>query len=393
MHQTMQYCTSCEKFAMANGRTEVFILRENSPLAKGASKMIHLEHDSLVITFPELHDDARLTIDFQRTLRIPDDGQDYPLPPGLGRFPLRHVDDYSEKIPEKWKKHGGIMFPMYQSEAMWLNFSSRYPMAVKIATGKINAVTGKEWSEDLDSDEQDYLIVPDQPWLDGYAVKKGSIRQFVAMPLGSGYSAEEQITKKAEFGGIQILVYPMKKEKYEEWKKSQERSIFRHTDFAMDGGHWVEQSMPMVASSRTMYSAEMPSDALAMPDMGLAPGGSMKQEIYEDKYGMESWDREHRSRCFVHLTNSLIWRAVTGSEPPTTPPTSAEYEAHGLPWFDYYGGDNKALEGSEVLDKLKSVKDLGKEKKDNPLPENESVKPGKVVPLGEKGNLVREGDF
>ena len=31
---------------------------------------------------------------FQRTLRIPDDGRDYPLPPGLGRFPLRHIDDY-----------------------------------------------------------------------------------------------------------------------------------------------------------------------------------------------------------------------------------------------------------------------------------------------------------
>ncbi len=32
-------------------------------------------------------------IGFQRTLRIPDNGKTHPLPPGLGKFPLRHVDD------------------------------------------------------------------------------------------------------------------------------------------------------------------------------------------------------------------------------------------------------------------------------------------------------------
>jgi hypothetical protein len=78
--------------------------------------MIELKHDSLVFTFPEVHPDAKLKIDFQRTLRIPDDDKDYPLPPGLGRFPLRHVDDYSKTVPAKWIEHGGVMLPMYQSE-------------------------------------------------------------------------------------------------------------------------------------------------------------------------------------------------------------------------------------------------------------------------------------
>lgn len=27
-------------------------------------------------------------VEFQRTLRIPDDGNEYPLPPGLGSFPI-----------------------------------------------------------------------------------------------------------------------------------------------------------------------------------------------------------------------------------------------------------------------------------------------------------------
>ena len=52
--------------------------------------MIALEGDALIFRFPEVHDDARTSIEFERTLRIPDDGKHYPLPPGLGAFPLRH---------------------------------------------------------------------------------------------------------------------------------------------------------------------------------------------------------------------------------------------------------------------------------------------------------------
>ena len=44
------------------------------------------------------------------------------------------------------------------------------------------------------------------PRLDGYCVEKGIIRQFVAMPLGEGYSVEEQLTGEPTWGGVQILV-------------------------------------------------------------------------------------------------------------------------------------------------------------------------------------------
>ena len=33
-------------------------------------------------------------VSFQRKLRIPDDGRTYPLPPGLGSFPVKEVADY-----------------------------------------------------------------------------------------------------------------------------------------------------------------------------------------------------------------------------------------------------------------------------------------------------------
>jgi hypothetical protein len=103
--------------------------------------MITLEQDELVFRFPEVHENATCAIGFQRTLRIPDDDQDYPLPPGLGSFPLRHLDDFASRVPEKWRPRGGVVMPMHQAEAMWINFdNSGYPFAIKVATGKINAV-------------------------------------------------------------------------------------------------------------------------------------------------------------------------------------------------------------------------------------------------------------
>ena len=333
--------------------------------------MIELKSDALVFSFPEVHSDAVLRVDFQRTLRIPDDGSDYPLPPGLGRFPLRHVDDFARRVSERWIERGGVMLPMYQSEALWLNFTDTrgYPFAVKVAAGKVNAVTGDPWADSVNRDPQDYLVVPEQPWLDGYCVEKGLIRQFVAMPLGSGYSAEEQITGTAEQGGIQIIAYPMKREAYERIRSR------------------MAEGPEPAAYEVACYSMSV--------DMGLAPGGRMRQDVYDDPHTFGDWDTKHANRCFVHLGNSLVWQAVTGGPPPTVPPTSDEYTRAGLPWFEYYGGDLQALEGSETLEGLKSVTQMGTEKGDVPLPENVSVSPDNVIALrkGLRKDQVREGVF
>jgi len=330
--------------------------------------MITLEHNALVFRFPELHPDAVARIEFQRTLRIPDDDRDYPLPPGLGPFPLRHLDDFAGRLPPSWAERGGVVMPMHQSEAMWLSFDGAYPCALRIATGKIDAVTGETWKRGLSATPQNYVVIPAQPWLDGYAVEQGTIRQFVAMPLGEGYTAEEQLTGAAEHGGLQIEVFPMKPQVYERLG---------------------------VEAASLRYSAPM-SDMVEMAslDMGLAPGGRMIQEIYEDPYGIEAWETGVSSRCFVSIANSLAWAAVTGEAPPTEPPSAADYTAAGLPWFDYYGGDKAALKGSKTLSKLKSVKAMGEQKGTSPLPENESVEPGPVITLGnDKMTVVRESDF
>jgi len=342
--------------------------------------MIELKADKLVFSCPDVHASAALSISFQRTLRIPDDENDYPLPPGLGEFPLRHIDDHADRVPASWIEHGGVMLPMYQSEAMWLYFDSKYdverhvdyPFAIKIATGKINAVSGKEWKQGLHrKPTQDYVVVPGQPWLDGYCVEKGIIRQFVAMPLGAGYTAEEQITGKAEHGGLQIMAIPMKREVYEKRFPKREPARF---------------------SIGRMPHFSMSDSCAEYGEMGLAPGGRMKQDIYEDEFDLADWDLEQASRCFVHIANSMVWHQITGTKPPTTPPTAKEYTAAGLPWFMWYDDKRAGLKGSKVLGSLKSIATLGRHKKDVPLPENTTVKPQNVIPLrqGLNKNQVRE---
>ena len=323
--------------------------------------MIELHDNRLVFRFPEVHEDARLEVDFQRTLRIPDDNRSYPLPPGLGAFPLSHVDDHVERLPAEWGQRGGVFLPMYQAEAMWLSFEGTYPMAVKVAAGMINALTGEPWTNELVEEPQDYLVVPEQPWLDGFCVEQGLVRQFVAMPLGAGYSAEEQLTGEAQHGGLQIAVYPMKRSRYEE--------------------------MMQIVYSRVDLSAPAPE---AEAEMGLAPGGLMEQEIYEDPHGFDAWERSVRSRCFVHILNSTQFLGVTGGAPPHEPVGAQDYSAAGLPWFEYYGADVEALAGATKLAGLDSVAAKSVKVGDGVLADNEPVTPAVV---GLAGRPVREGDF
>ncbi|MEW7996657.1 MAG: hypothetical protein G8D90_14345 [gamma proteobacterium symbiont of Clathrolucina costata] len=332
--------------------------------------MIELLNNKLTFRFPEVHNKAVCSIDFQRTLRIPDDNREYPLPPGLGHFPVEHVDDFSDKLPDAWRTHGGVFIPMYQSEALWINFAGDYPCAVKIAAGKINAVSGEPWSNGLSAKPQDYVVIPEQPWLDGFNVSEDFIRQFVAMPLGEGFSAEEQITGKAEHGGLQIIVYPMKRDVYAEHFERLAEADLDYLD------------MPVFRCSACESAA---------PDMGLAPGGLMRQEIYEDEYGIDAWDLDNGFRCFVHLANSEQYQTITGHHPPHKPANVRDYSKAGLPWFDYYD-DNKALPGSDTLSKLTSVaaKIIGKG--NATLPNNDPVQP-KVIKIISKANMVRDGEF
>jgi hypothetical protein len=264
------------------------------------------------------------------------------------------------------------MMPLHQAEAMWIAFGGggwwsggRYPCAIKVAAGKINAISGKPWRPELDGSDRDYIVVPEQPWLDGFCVAKDVIRQFVAMPLGSGYSVEEQITGKPEHGGLQIIVYPMRKSHYEALLQRRERASFYRG--------------ALVARSRMGMACAPAEPARAM---GLAAGGRMKQQIYSDPHGLGAWDQSVSSRFFVTLVDAVQWREITGEAPPTRRPTAADYTKAGMPWFDYYASYLETLGGAQPLAVVKSVEEMATEKGDQVLGSHGEVDPGTIISLG-----------
>jgi hypothetical protein len=281
----------------------------------------------------------RFAVSFQRTLRIPDDGKVYPLPPGLGAFPLRRVEDFAERLPAAWREQGGVFLPMYQREALWLWFDAAAwkPNAVKVGVGRVNAVSGGAWEEGLRADPQNYVVCPDQPWLDGINAGDGTIRQFVAMPLGLGYTVEAALTGGEEFGGIQIEVYEPRPGRFPDRPPGRAED---HGPFFLEG-------------------------VTAGPAMGLGAGGAMAQRIYPDPHGIETWDTANRGGITVHIVNSEQYRSITGAEPLLTPISARTYTELGLPWFDLY---DEALGHIPPAERLAGAKTIAERDAERGLP-------------------------
>jgi hypothetical protein len=296
----------------------------------------------------------RFAVSFQRTLRIPDDGKRYPLPPTLGMFPVRQVSAYASAVPPAWLEQGGFFFPMYQSEALWLAFEGApwKPNAVKVGIGRINAVSGEAWDEALRSQPQDYLVCPLQPWLDGINSGAGVIRQFVAMPLGLGVTVEAQLSGEEQFGGLQLLVIDPKPGLFPDQPPPPPPMP------EMPPGLGQALGLPVSPLMAAFAPQGAPPPEMGEPaDMGLAAGGQVQQSLYPDPHGVETWDLGNSARLFIHIVNSQAYQRITGEAPPPSPVNPQVYNQHGFPWFELYDDDLGKLDGSA---KLAGVQSLGK---------------------------------
>jgi hypothetical protein len=98
-----------------------------------------------------------LKISFRRTIRVPDNNVTHFLPPDLGTFPLRRFSQYASKLPKAMADKGGLFFPMYQKEAMWIDFECKKSYFIKIYVGGTRGdVPG------IIRALQDYVVVPEQ---------------------------------------------------------------------------------------------------------------------------------------------------------------------------------------------------------------------------------------
>ena len=223
------------------------------------------------------------------------------------------------------------------------------------------------WIEHLVKDPQNYVALPQQPWLDGINSGDGFIRQFVAVPMGSGATVEGQVTGQETHGGVQLRAVGLTEQALSEWHAAQALRTACCEDL-MAGG-------PLLAPSASM---------------GLGAGGRMRQEVYSDHRPLADYDEDGARRAFVHLCSAAQWTAITGEVPPSTPVDRDAYVDAGLPWFDFYDADARDLAPSKILSNVKSVyKRLGTEK-DSFVP----VDPKTVVTIGGVSpDVVADGEW
>ncbi|MGH2705793.1 MAG: hypothetical protein ACRDJ4_12070 [Actinomycetota bacterium] len=276
----------------------------------------------VVVSGDEVRVGPRFSVAFQRTLRIPEDGKEYPLPPGLGRLPVHRVGDFRGRLPSRWADDE-LFIPLYQREALWLAFDGAWwkPNAVQVGVGGVNAVSGTGWGEELVPSPQNYLVCPDQPWLDGINAGDGFVRQFVAVPLGEGRTVEGQVTGREERGGIQLRVFEPRPGRFPDEPPTQ----------GQDAG-----------------AAGMPQRSASL---GLGAGGRIRQRIYPDPYGVEAWDPA-AAEVACHILNADEYLGATGRRPPPSPITAETYAEWGLPWFDLYDEGVGDVPGPEALSGL-----------------------------------------
>lgn len=296
----------------------------------------------------------RCRITFQRTLRIPEDGRTYPLPPSLGLLPVELADttepasvdpagtDPAATDPASIK----VIVPLRQREALWIGFEGAWwkPNAIKVGVGGVDAIAGRPWDEELHDDPQDYLVCPEQPWLDGINSGDGVTRQFVATPLGAGRTVEAQLRAGHEQGGMRLTVYEPRP------------------------GRFPDE--PPAARSSAAPSPVDASDAGS--DLGIGAGGTIEQKVYPDPHGLDVWDASSRTTLDVRLLNSEQYLAATGRPPPPTPVDAETYTAHGLPWFRLYDEAAADLAAPDTLTGVRSLADLA-ERDDPDRPPDRSV--------------------
>jgi hypothetical protein len=225
---------------------------------------------------------------------------------------------------------------MYQREALWLGFRGApwHPNAVVVSAGGVNAVSGQTAASGgetvLTDRPQNYIVAPPQPWLDGFNTGDGTVRQFVAMPLGLGYSVAASVTGEERFGRIRLTVFEPRPGRFPD-EPPPEPSL---------------EKRPMAGMGAGRSSA-----------MGLGAGGVMRQRIYPDPHGLEVWDPRRYAAMDIHIVNSLEFRDIVGEDPPPSPIDAAVYSRHGLPWFARYDEAQGDLPAAAPLADAKTVRE------------------------------------
>ncbi|KAI0534885.1 hypothetical protein GGR58DRAFT_33352 [Xylaria digitata] len=406
-----------------------------------------LEGNSIVVKHQSSdYRSQHLAIEFKRTIRVPDNADDAKLPPSLGNFPLFKTRDFASKLPAHMNTQRGVFFPMYQREAMWIAFRADHPFMIKIYAGGVNVVSGEHNLETIETkmrrldllsenkNIQDYIVAPRQPWIDGFAVAPGVVRQFVAMPLGMGYSVEAQLTGQETVGGLQFEITPSlpKKRIISSHRLRQSYTLSGNSDgdYSVCVQTLTGKMIPIKCSSsdtienlkeyvqdiegippdqqRLMFDSKQLADEPTLSDygvqkndvlhlvlrlrgggwygpMGVAAGGKIDQVIYEDNNSPSIWATDSTITIPVHILTTTMFRDVTGQKPPPCPISAATYADASLPFFDLPeepSGISGAFDGVKSVNEINVVRGIASGEEPN-------VKPRVVTIRRDEGSTAK----
>lgn len=303
---------------------------------------------------------------------------------------------------------------------MWINFKATHPFSIKVYAGGVNAISGEPAREtqvtmmrrlQLMQDKkniQDYVVAPKQLWLDGIATGDGRVRQFVAMPLGKGYTVEAQSTGEEVIGGLQFEITPSKAPPADinasrrlcpmpegtEWFQITVRNLFGE-EFKLDVSllHKVEHIKDAIEEAegiapveqRLIYGGRQMEDGKTLAEhsisegatihlvlalygggggpmpatMGLGAGGLIRQSIIKDKYKPTIWEPECGAIFNVQIVNSTLFSAITEEDPPATSVSAEAHAKFGFPYFKIFDEKPSGIEGN--FEGVKSVNMLDAE--------------------------------
>ncbi|KAF4945245.1 hypothetical protein FGADI_12106 [Fusarium gaditjirri] len=321
-----------------------------------------------------------LTITFRRTIRVPDNKFSAGLPPNEGKFPLFEVKDYARTLPLSMAQKGGMFIPMYQREALWIDFKSQKRYAIKIYVGDVNIVSGEPSVPTAATSLrrrrllkegksiQDYIVVPEQMWVDGVAVEPGKVRQFVAVPTSTGYSIEAQMKHEETTAGIQfeitrldplssgpkdninVMVKGLNGEPFNYFlsrfsrvedlkllirardgiEVNQQKLVWSSQNLE-DGKRLCDYKLENGALLYLLVRLRGGSAIVHQPEMSIAAGGLIRQNIVEEPKGL--YQKSTTAILNVQILNSASFKRVTGQDPPVSPITARTYARHGYPFY------------------------------------------------------------
>ncbi|KAL9110597.1 MAG: hypothetical protein Q9227_004955 [Pyrenula ochraceoflavens] len=271
---------------------------------------------------------------------------------------------------------------------------------------------------------QDYVVTPNQLWLDGIALEPGVVRQFTAVPMGSGYSVEAQLSGEEITGGIQIEVTATKTFSIQQSKDSiqvlvtkmsgdKSKILCSATDTVLElkdeiaetegipadqqrlthkgkilddkytlRSYGIKNKSPILLSLKLTGGSLRRAQAVRNTRMAIAAGGRIRQCIQKDTVPFEAWAPETTTVFPVHILDCGQFLSITGIEPPTTPITVESYKEAGLPFFhleepesDVHGKNLQSVLSAKQMDNTKTI-----QKGFQPEEEDSVVKP-RVIPI------------